>query len=615
MRRSRVTIQNHTEEAALFKRRALFTFAVVVILISILLSNLYYLQVTSHTDYQTRANENRVRVIPVAPNRGLIFDRNNNIVANNLPVYSLEMIPEKVANLEHIIAELGKLFPLEEGFIEDTQERLKYHRRFKAFTLIKQLSEKQVAKFSINQHKFPGLSIAAGLNRYYPQGESLTHLLGYVARINSKDREKISIDDKEGMYAATNQIGKQGIEKFYEDILHGIPGSTEEEVNNRGRVIRTLKHIPPEAGRDLQLTIDITLQNKAIELLQGRRGAVVALDPNNGEILAMVSSPSYDPNLFVQGISSRNYSNLLNSTQKPLINRATQGQYAPASTVKPLLALAGLEHNFVTDKTKIWDPGFWQIPNVERKYRDWKRWGHGWVDLYTSVAHSCDIYFYDLAYKMGIQNIADFMQPFGFGESTGIDIHEESSAILPDKGWKRARYNQPWYIGDTISIGIGQGYWTATPIQLAYSTSILATKGQRFRPHLLKQVIGEPETNASSNLAPIKLKNEANWNIISNAMYQTAHKYGGSAYSLFKDSPYKAAVKSGTGQVFGIAEDAQYDEETVQEHLKDNALFVGWAPYNNPKIAVAVVLENAGWGSANAGPIAKGMFDSYLLDN
>jgi len=602
-------MHDHAAEASLFKRRALFTFACVVILLGVLLTNLYHLQILSYTDYETRSNDNRIRVVPVAPSRGLIFDRHGKLLAENQPFFSLELIPEKVKDIPAVLTELSTLIPLSADEQEDFQKSLKYHRRFKPLTLKNRLSESEVALFSVNRHRFPGISVVAGLKRHYPYNGMMTHALGYVGRINDRDRAALQRNDLWKNYAATKYIGKQGIEKFYENLLHGQPGHLEEEVNNRGRTIRTLKSVPPVPGQDIYLTLDLNLQEKAVELLNGRRGSVVAIDPRDGGILAMVSSPTYDPNLFVHGISTKAYGELLNSRSRPLINRATQGQYAPASTVKPHIALLGLEDKTITAKTRVWDPGFWQIPGVERKYRDWKRWGHGWVDVNSALVGSCDTYFYELAYKTGVDKIANFMQPFGFGERTGVDIFEESAGIMPSKDWKRMRYNQPWYIGDTISVGIGQGYWTTTPLQLANATAIMANKGKRFVPHLLQSI---KDSTAKINspvdeMAPIELKDPKNWEIINNAMRDTAHK------KRFKDATYSAAMKTGTAQVINVAADAKYDADNIDEHLRDNALVIAYAPFENPKIVLAVVLENAGWGGANAGPVARALLDEYML--
>lgn len=607
--RKRMAMHNHAAEASLFKRRAIFTFVCVVVLLCILFTNLYQLQVLSYTDYETRSNDNRIRVVPVAPSRGLIYDRHGQLLAENQPFFSLELIPEKVTDVASTLDVLNAVIEISSDERENLLEALKYHRRFKPITVKNRLTEEQVAAFSVNQHRFPGFSIDAGLKRHYPYNGLMTHVLGYVGRINNRDQAALQSAGLWKNYAATKDIGKQGIEKFYENLLHGTPGHLEEEVNNRGRTIRTLKSVAPIPGQDIHLTLDLQLQKKAMELLDGRRGSIVAIDPRDGGILAMVSSPTYDPNQFVHGISSKAYGELLNSRSRPLINRATQGQYAPASTVKPHMALLGLEDKVVTAKTRVWDPGFWQIPNVDHKYRDWKRWGHGWVDVNGALVHSCDTYFYDLAYKTGIDKMSHFMHQFGFGERTGVDIFEESAGIMPSREWKRAKYNQPWYIGDTISVGIGQGYWTTTPLQLANSTAILANNGQRFVPHLLKSV--ENDTTKVDTLIdkmpPLELKDPRNWEIINTAMKDTAHK------SRFVDAGYTAAMKTGTAQVFTVAEDEKYDADTIDEHLRDNALIIAYAPYESPKIVLAVVLENAGWGGANAGPVARALLDEYIL--
>ncbi|GIU47254.1 penicillin-binding protein 2 [Shewanella algidipiscicola] len=607
--RKRMAMHNHAAEASLFKRRAIFTFICVVVLLCILFTNLYQLQILSYTDYETRSNDNRIRVVPVAPSRGLIYDRHGQLLAENQPFFSLELIPEKVTDVASTLDALNEVIEISNDERENLLEALKYHRRFKPITVKNRLTEEQVAAFSVNQHRFPGFSIDAGLKRHYPYNGLMTHVLGYVGRINNRDQAALQSAGLWKNYAATNDIGKQGIEKFYENLLHGTPGHLEEEVNNRGRTIRTLKSVAPIPGQDIHLTLDLQLQKKAMELLDGRRGSIVAIDPRDGGILAMVSSPTYDPNQFVHGISSKAYGELLNSRSRPLINRSTQGQYAPASTVKPHMALLGLEDKVVTAKTRVWDPGFWQIPNVDHKYRDWKRWGHGWVDVNGALVHSCDTYFYDLAYKTGIDKMSHFMLQFGFGERTGVDIFEESAGIMPSREWKRAKYNQPWYIGDTISVGIGQGYWTTTPLQLANSTAILANNGQRFVPHLLKSV--ENDTTKVDTLIdempPLELKDPRNWEIINSAMKDTAHK------SRFVDAGYTAAMKTGTAQVFTVAEDEKYDADTIDEHLRDNALIIAYAPYESPKIVLAVVLENAGWGGANAGPVARALLDEYIL--
>ena len=607
--KKRITMHDHAAEAALFKRRAFFTFLCVFILLCILFSNLYHLQVVSYKDYETRSNDNRIRVVPTPPSRGLIYDRNGVLLAENQPYYSLELIPEKVDDMTATLDELNSFIELSEDDRESITENLKFHRRFKPLTIKSKLTDEEVAIFSVNQYKFPGIYVEAGLKRHYPYNALLTHVLGYVGKINTRDKALLEKGIQWKNYAATKDIGKQGIEKFYESLLHGTPGHLEEEVNNRGRVIRTLKVTPPTPGQDIYLTLDLKLQQKAMELLDGRKGSVVAIDPRDGGVLAMISSPSYDPNPFVHGITSKAYNDLLNDKSRPLINRATQGQYSPASTIKPHVALLGLEEKIISERTRIWDPGYWQMPGVDRKWGDWKKWGHGWVDIYHAIVESCDIFFYDLVYKVGIDKMAIFMDRFGFGRSTGIDIFEESDGVMPSRDWKRMRYNQPWYNGDTISVGIGQGYWTTTPLQLANAVTIMANKGKRFTPHLLKSFKNSTVKIDSpiDEQIPIELKDPNNWDIINEAMRQTADK------SHFTDASYTAAMKTGTAQVFSVGKDQKYNADTVADHLRDNALVVAYAPYENPRIVLAVVLENAGWGGKNAGPVARALLDEYML--
>lgn len=607
--KKRITMHDHAAEASLFKRRALFTFLCVFALLGVLFSNLYQLQVVSFAAYETRSDDNRIRIVPIAPSRGLILDRNGQLLAENQPFHSLELIPEKVDDIQVTLDKLNEILPISEDERETITETLKFQRRFKPMTIKNKLTEEEVAIFSVNQHNFPGIYVDAGLKRHYPYDALMTHVLGYVGKINTKDKEELEASELWTNYAATKDIGKQGIEKYYESLLHGLPGHIEDEVNNRGRVIRTLKVTQPTPGQDIYLTLDLKLQQKAVELLAGRKGSIVAIDPQDGGILAMVSSPSYDPNLFVHGITSKAYNSLLNDKSRPLINRATQGQYSPASTVKPLIALLGLDSQIINERTRVWDPGFWQIPGVERKYRDWQKWGHGWVDVYHAITDSCDIFFYDLAYKVGVDRLANFMDKFGFGHNTGIDIFEESAGNMPSKDWKRLKYNQSWYIGDTISVGIGQGYWTSTPLQLANATAILANKGKRFTPHLLKAFKDKTARIDApiDQQAPIELNNSRNWDIISEAMRLTAIK------SRFTDARYTAAMKTGTAQIYSVGQDEKYDANKVAEHLRDNALIVAYAPFENPKIVIALVLENAGWGGVNAGPLARSLLDEYLL--
>ncbi len=629
IKNKRVIIRNHTAEANLFARRAFIALLGVFILSLILFNNIYELQVRSYEKYQTRSNSNRIKLLPVAPNRGLIYDRNGVLLAENKPVYSLEIIPEQVKDLEKTVKVLSELLEISAENQRKFFKNLRRKRRFKPVELKSRLSEQQVALFSVNQHKFPGVVIDARLKRYYPFGDLTTHSLGYVARINRKDAQKLARENKTENYAATRDIGKLGLEKYYEDILHGKIGHQEVEINNQGRIIRTLDFTPPIPGKDLTLSLDIELQMVAKRAMQGKRGAVVALDPRTGEVLAMYSNPSYDGNLFVHGISSKNYKKLLNSKDLPLINRTVQG-YPPASTIKPFIGLLGLDSKVITPKTKIMDPGWYQLKGIEKKYRDWKKWGHGWVNLNKAIEQSCNIYFYDLAFKLGINRISDMMEKFGFGDYTGIDIHEESRGILPSVQWKRRRFNQPWYTGETVSIGIGQSFWSVTPLQLAQATSILVNKGEIKIPHLLKattqslppikqgnetmveQAIHQ-EINYE-NKAPIKLTNDKYWDIILSAMHDTVQKPSATGHFAFKGTHYDAAGKTGSAQVASVAQDEKYDASKINERKRDNAMFIAFAPYNNPEIVVAVAIENVakGGGGTNAGPVARQIMDQYF---
>jgi penicillin-binding protein 2 len=620
----RVIIRNHSAEANLFARRTFIAFAGVLLLLIILFSNLYSLQVDSFEKYQTRSNSNRIKLLPVAPNRGLIYDRNGVILADNKPVYSLAVIPEEVDNLKANIQALSKLLDISADRQEIFFKAVKGKRRFKKIELQPRLSQQQVALFSVNQHKFPGIFVDARLKRYYPFSELTTHNLGYVARINRKDANKLKREGKFENYAATHGIGKLGIERYYEELLHGTIGHQEVEINNQGRIIRTLNYTPPIKGKDLTLSLDIELQMIAKRALSGKRGAVVAMNPNTGGILAMYSNPSYDGNLFVHGISSKNYKKLLNSSDLPLINRSVQG-YPPASTVKPFLALAGLEEQVITAETKIWDPGWYQLEGLPNKYRDWKKWGHGWVNLTKAIEQSCNTYFFDLAFKLGITKISTMMEQFGFGDYTGVDIHEESRAIMPSVAWKRSRYNKPWYTGETLSVGIGQSYWTVTPLQLTQAITTLVNHGERKVPHFLKATkeITTDEQGASQSTfeeviyeekAPLVLKQKKHWDLVLAAMHNTVQKFGATAYAPFKGSNYDAAGKTGSAQVARIKQNEEYDAKSTKENQRDNAMFIAFAPYKNPEIVVSVAIENVakGGGATNAGPVARQIMDQYF---
>ncbi|NVK23824.1 MAG: penicillin-binding protein 2 [Gammaproteobacteria bacterium] len=616
MRRKSYHIQDHSAEANLFTRRAIISFIAAAGLILVLVVNMFHLQINSYQSYQTRSNDNRIKLQPIAPNRGVIKDLNGKVLASNEPSFSLEIIPEQVNNMDETLAALQQIIEISEEHITVFKRAIKYRRRFKSMPLKIRLTEQEVAKFSVNQHRFQGVSIEARLTRHYPFEKYFTHAVGYVGKINKRDLERLEENEQIQNYTATRSIGKLGIEKYYESQLHGITGSENVEVNHRSRVLRQLDVIPPKPGADLHLSIDANMQKKAHDVLDGNRGAIIAMDPRDGAILTFYSNPSYDPNLFVTGISQTNYSKLLNSKDKPMLNRVSQGQYPPASTIKMQLGLLGLDKGLVTTNSTVWDPGYWKIPNIEvqRRFRDWKPGGHGHVDLLTSIKQSCDIYYYDLAYRLGIDSISEFGKKFGFGNFTGVDLYEESRAIMPSRQWKRDRFRQPWYKGDTISIGIGQGYWTATPIQLAMATSVLVNKGRVVEPKIVTGISqnGVYSETATKYREPVTIKNQRHWDAILKAMYETVNAIDGTARTAFAGAVYSSAGKTGTAQLFSLADDEEYEEESVAERFRDNAMYVGYAPFENPTIVIVVAVENAGGGGSNAAPIAREMLDLYF---
>ena len=631
MRQKRTQIRDHRAESALFFRRALVSFIGIAILVGLLLFNLFHIQVEQHQDYQTRSNDNRIKIVPVSPNRGLIYDRNGVILAENRPIYSLEITLEKVSELDQTFADLKQIMGITDEDIANFQKERRRTRRFKSVPILEHLNEKQVALFSVNQHRLPGVEVKAHLKRYYPYGDALTHVLGYVAKINDRDLKKLDKAGKLSNYKATRDMGKLGVERYYEELLHGTSGYQEVEVNSRGRVIRTLKYIPPIPGKDIKINIDIHLQqyvrNLLIErsidpqtgkeIIKHKRGSIVVLDPKDNAILAMVSSPSYDANLFVRGISSKKYNALLNNPDRPLVNRVTLGIYPPASTVKPFIAVAALTEGVITPNTTRNDPGWWQIPNsTSRKFRDWLRWGHGRVNIYKAIEESVDTYFYQVAYDLGIDRLSTWMNKFGYGEYTGVDIHEESRANMPTREWKQTRHKRPWYQGDTIPVGIGQGYWTATPLQMAKATSVLVNSGVVHRPHLLKNIIDDNiEVPAEfKDFPPITGVDQKTWEIAREGMHRVLYGNRGTARKAFYDTPYQAGGKSGSAQVFGLAENQKYNADELAEHLRDHALFTAFAPFDKPQVVVAMVLENAGGGSSNGGPIARKIFDHMLIE-
>ncbi len=611
MKNKRTSFRDHTAESVLFIRRALVAFGIIIILTAILMVNLYNLQIVRHEDYQTRSNDNRIKLVPIPPSRGIIYDRNGVPLALNRTIYQLEVIPEKISNLQETFDKLRDVIELTDEDIANFQKERKRSRRFTSIPIKTPLNEVQVARFAVNQYNFPGFEVKGYQRRFYPYGSALTHVIGYVAKINDKDVERLDKEGKLANYAASHDIGKLGIERYYEETLHGKTGYEEVEVNSRGRVIRQLHEQPPQAGRDIYLTIDLELQTYIEKLLTTSRAAVVVTDPRNGEILALVSNPSYDPNLFVNGISNTDYQALLNNPDRPLINRTTQGLYPPASTVKPFIAVAALSENVITPTTTIFDPGWWQLPGSEKRYRDWKRWGHGKLNVLKSIVQSADTFFYQVAYDMGIDRLSNWMQKFGFGDYTGIDLSEERAGIMPTREWKQNRYKKPWYQGDTIPVGIGQGYWTATPVQLSKALMILINDGEVKTPHLLYG------TKLGNAMVPYEQKettqigdiNSGFWELSKQGMYGVANSPNGTGRRSFVGTPYKAAAKSGTAQVFSYE---TYNASKLAEHLRDHKLMIAFAPYENPTVSVAIILENGGAGPA-VGDLVRQILDHVLL--
>jgi len=609
---SRDFLKNPKLEERFFRTRVYVVAFLVLCCIFVLGARLFHLQIVSNEHYATLSQENRVRVVPIAPTRGLIFDRNLKLMADNKSSYQIEVTPVQIDDIQQVVGELGKYIELEEHHLKKFYEDVKRKQSFESIPLKLNLNENEVAKFSVNRHRFPGVEITARANRFYPFAGRNTHALGYVGRINAEEARKVDKQD----YSGTTHIGKLGIEKFYEDSLHGEVGYQHIEINAQGRKLRVLEKVPPTPGADLILSIDSRLQKVAQESLGDRNGSVVAMDPVTGEVLVFVSTPTFDPNLFVNGISSKQYALLRNDTDRPLFNRALKGQYPPGSTIKPMMALAGLHHRATWAGETMYAGPFYQLPGHKRKYRDWKKGGHGKVDMYKAITQSCDVYFYTLAVELGITKMSDFLSQFNLGSQTELDTWGEAKGLMPSVQWKKAVYGLPWYPGETVITGIGQGYMLATPLQLAVSTSALAMRGQGVRPRFLRAIRKHDhvEELASATAMPVvSIESDLYWDQVISAMIDVAHKPNGTAFKIGKDAKYKIAGKTGTAQVFGLAEDEEYEEENVAEKLRDHGLFIAFAPADDPKIAIAVIVENGGGGSKSAAPVARVVMDHYLL--
>ncbi len=587
----------------------------MIVLLVILLTRLFYLQVLGHGHYQTLAESNRIAVVPIVPNRGLILDRNGVELARNYSGYTLEINQNKTSNINATINELSRLITITAKDRRRFKKQLTESRNFETLMIRNRLSDEEVAKFAAQQYRFPGVEIKARLFRDYPFGDKMSHLLGYIGRINQIDAQQLEDNDLISNYRGSDYIGKTGLEQSYEMDLHGTTGIEQVEVDAGGRAVRIVSTESPVSGNTLILSVDAKLQEIAEHSFGEHRGALVAIDPNNGEVLAFVSMPGYDPNPFIDGIDTRSWNELNNSPDVPLNNRALRGQYPPGSTVKPYMALAGLEYNVRTPEYSISDPGVFYLPGSSRQYRDWKVGGHGSVNLFKAIVKSCDTYFYGLATEMGIDNIFSYMSGFGFGKKTGIDLNGEASGLQPSQEWKKRRYKEIWYPGDTVSVGIGQGYSLVTPTQMAMATATLANNGVAYKPHLVKEVrssrdgesrVIAKEPSYDLDIDPDRL------DLVKRAMIAVTQP-GGTAVYASLGAPYQIAGKTGTAQVISMKQGEKYDEEKIDERHRDHAWFIAYAPADKPKIALAVLVENGGHGGSTAAPIARKVMDYHLL--
>ena len=603
-------------EVSRFRMRLLAAGVVVVLAFCGLATRLAYLQIVRHDDLLERAENNRTAIVPVVPNRGLILDRNGVVLASNYSAYTLEITPSKVPDLAQTIDELAEVVDIQLRDRRRFKKLVEESRNFESLPIRTRLTDVEVARFAAQRYRFPGVDIKARLFRTYPYGELASHVIGYIGRINQTEKARIDESDDADNYRGTEYIGKLGVEQSYESQLHGLTGVEEIETSAGGRAVRRLASNPATPGNTVVMSIDIKLQKLIEDLYGDRRGAMVALDPKTGEVLAFVSKPTFDPNLFVEGIDAENWQALNESPDKPLLNRALRGTYPPGSTYKPFMALAALETGKRTPQQSIVDPGFFVLGN--HRFRDDKEGGHGVVDMYRSIVQSCDTYYYILANDMGVDLMHDEISKFGFGALTGIDIFGEVRGVLPSTAWKRRAYKRPeqqkWYAGETISLGIGQGYNNFTMLQLALATGVIANDGVKMKPHLVKEITDVVTHTSQQTLREIKAEISAkpeNIQVIKKALVGV--NIEGTGATAFRGAPYVAAGKTGTAQVVSIGKNEKYNAATTPERFRDHALYMAFAPADNPKIALAMVVENAGFGGAAAAPIARRVFDYWLL--
>ncbi|MES2880339.1 MAG: penicillin-binding protein 2 [Pseudomonadota bacterium] len=610
-------LRNVEADLSRFRGRVLVASITVLVCFFLVASRLVYLQLVRHEDLLEQAENNRTAIVPIVPNRGLILDRNGIVLATNYSAYTLEVMPSKIANMEQTIEALSQILDISARDRRRFKRLQEESKSFESLPLRTRLSDEEVAKFAAQRYRFPGVDIKARLFRNYPFGELASHVIGYIGRINTAEKEKLDDSDDQPNYRGTEYIGKLGVEQSFEAQLHGSTGVDSMETSAGGRATRRLASSPATPGNTVKLAIDIKLQHLVEELFGTRRGALVAMDPKTGEILAFVSKPTFDPNLFVEGIDSDSWKELNESPDKPLLNRALRGTYPPGSTYKPFMALAALETGARTPQQSIADPGFFMFGG--HRFRDDKEGGHGTVNMYSSIVQSCDTYYYILANDMGVDTIHDQMQRFGFGELTGIDIFGEVRGLLPSTEWKRKAYKradqQKWYAGETISLGIGQGYNNFTMLQLASATATLANNGVKMKPHLVKEVMDimthAPTTTTRESMGEVIAKPE-NIAVIKNAMVGV--NLEGTGASAFRGAPYTSGGKTGTAQVVQIKQNEKYVASKMDERFRDHALFTAFAPADNPKIALAIIVENSGFGGLNSAPIARRVIDYWLLN-
>ena len=601
-------LKDNQQEKRIYRGRIFFAIGLVCCCLLLLLSRYAYLQIVHYDEFSTASDKNRIRLQPLAPARGYIYDRNGVLLADNYPVFTATLSKADIEDMDGTVAQLIPILNLSQEDVDRFKSRIKTARKTERVSIKLNLTETDIAKFSEVKYKFPGVRIETQMTRYYPHGDLFAHVIGYVGRINDKELKSINSD----IYAGTNLIGKIGVEKTYEDLLHGTPGYESIEADAHGNVLRHLGRKESTRGNDLYLSIDYGLQVVAAEQLADKRGAIVSIDPRTGEILALVSSPSFNPNLFVTGISSTDYSALRDNLDQPLYNRAVQGAYPPGSTIKPMEAMGGIHYGLVDWATTINDPGYFHLPGDSHKFRDWKKTGHGVVNMHKAIIQSCDTYFYVLSYQMGIERMNDWMRQFGFGEKTGVDLPSESTGLYPSPEWKLRTRKSKWLKGETISVSIGQGAFTATPLQLAMATAITANHGAHVTPHVLRATRGAKKYEVHN--APDGKINfngtEQDWLNMRDAMIDVVQSGTGRG---IRTPLYQIAGKTGTAQVKSIAQGKRYNESILTQRQLDHGLFVGFAPAENPEIAIAVVWENGRHGGS-AAQLAKPVFDYWLVN-